>query len=83
MNLLPDWLRQALSDGAPENPQVSMSRLIAFLTVLVCVVLPGVLWFWLSGLNSALLDIPGGLIGFMSAASAISLAMFSANKRAE
>lgn len=81
--MIPDWLKEALSDGDPVKPQTSMTRLIAFLTVLVCVVLPAVLWFWLSGLKGALLDIPGGLIGFMSAASAISLAMFAANKRAE
>ena len=82
MKLIPAWLLSALSDGATP-PAVSMSRVIAFLTVLVCVVLPALMWFWLSGLKGELLDIPGGLIGFMTAASAISMAMFAANKRSE
>lgn len=81
--MLPAWLKSMLSDGDPVNPQMSMSRFIALSTVLVAIILPGILWFWLSGLECKLLEIPGSVTGFGSAASAIALAMFAANKRAE
>ena len=83
MKLIPDWLLSALSDGDPVNPHTSMSRLIAFLTVVVCIVLPGLTWCLLSLIAVKLLDFPGSLTGFMAAASSLALAMFAFNKRSE
>lgn len=60
-----------------------MSRLLAFLTVVSTVVLPAILWFWLSALHGKIEDIPMGYVGFVTAACATTLAMFAANKRAE
>jgi hypothetical protein len=73
------WFLDAFSDGE----HTSMSRLLAFLTVFVTILIPGLLWAFLSISARAFVDIPGGFIGFMSAASAITLGMFAANKRAE
>lgn len=70
---------RALGDG--ESP--SASRIMAMLTVVCTIVLPMGLWAALSLHARALLELPGSLIGFMSAASALNLALFHLNKREE
>ena len=79
MNIIPEWLKAALSDGE----HISMSRLLALGTMTTTVFVPAIVWTILSVLQSKLLDMPSGVVGFMSAASAITLAMFAANKRTE
>ena len=78
--LLPDWLASALSEG---NGQTSMTRLIAFITAVAGVVLPAVLWFWISCLHNKLEEMPLSIIGFMGAAGTLATILFTVNKRAE
>jgi hypothetical protein len=82
MKIMPDWLLSALSNG-DTPPTVSMSRLIAFLTILTVIVFPGLLYVELSALCGHLVEVPGSFTGYATAASAIALTMFAANKRAE
>lgn len=82
MKLMPDWLLSAISDGG-DPPCVSVSRVIALITIVATVVLPMTMWFWLSGLNSKLQDFPSGLIAFTPLASGVALTMFAANKRSD
>lgn len=80
MKFLPDFIVDAMKDG---EGQPSSSRVMAMSTLAVVVLLPGLLWFLLSAVKGQLLEIPGSVTGFASASSAIALAMFAANKRAE
>jgi len=80
MKLIPDWLRSAIDDG---TGNVSSSRLAFLSVVFVTIILPGLLWFWLSGLASKLLEIPGSVTGFAGASAAAVVGLFGINKRSE
>lgn len=80
MKLIPDWILDSMKDG---EGHYSSSRIMALGTLATVVLLPGLLWFLLSAIQGKLLEIPGSITGFSSASSAIALAMFAANKRAE
>lgn len=84
---LPEWLVSALSDGSPAEPgkssPVSMTRLLAFITVLSVIILPSIVIAELSLLSGKPIAIPDGWTGFMSAAAAAVTTLFIFNKRAE
>lgn len=80
MSSKPHWLRSALDDG---TGQVSCTRLTVVVVIFVAVIMPALLWFWLSCLEAKLLEIPGTFTGFMGAAVATVCGLFALNKRSE
>ena len=87
MMKLPDWLLSALSDGstppAGQPASISMTRLLAFITVLSVVVMPALAIVELSLFKGAPVAIPDGWNGFVTASVGAVTALFICNKRAE
>lgn len=82
MKILPDWLVSALSDGATP-PATSMTRLLAFITVLAVIVGPSLVIAELSLCGGKPVPMPEGWTAFMGAACTAVMALFACNKRSE
>jgi hypothetical protein len=79
MNTLCSFLGRAMGDG--ENP--SSARLLAVAVVPAAILVPLLVWAALSVHTRALLEFPGSVTGFVSAANAPLLALLHFNKRIE
>jgi hypothetical protein len=80
MQLIPAWLLSSISDG---EGNTSVGRLIALSISMVCVILPMIVWAFLSLLGGHMLDIPGSLTGFMGASGGLATALYAITKSKE
>jgi hypothetical protein len=79
MNTLFSFLGRAMGDG--ENP--SSARLIAVAVVPLSILVPLLVWAVLSVHARTLLEVPGSVTGWVSAANAPLIALLHFNKRIE
>ena len=79
MQIIPTWLLSSISDGE----HTSVGRLIALSISMVCVILPMLVWAFLSLLGGHMLDIPGSLTGFMGASGGLATALYAITKSKE
>ncbi len=79
MKTLFTFLGRAMGDG--ENP--SSARLIAVAVVPLSILLPMIVWAALSIHARQMLEFPGSVTGFVSAANAPLIALLHFNKRVE
>lgn len=74
------WIKETLSDGTFG----SVSRLLMFICVPPVILIPLALWAWVTVRNgNALAEIPGSIVGFMSAAGTLILGNYYLAKREE
>ena len=79
LQALAAWLARAMGDG--ENP--STSRLIVVATVPLTILVPLLVWAFLSLATGGLLEFPATVTGFITAAVTLILGAFHLNKKEE